>query len=46
MSLETTEGLFRKEVTLRNNSEPEVALKGRLTVTRPPAAVHRFLFLY
>ena len=44
MSLETTEALFRKEMTLRNNSEPEAAFKEWLMVTRPPAVVHRFSF--
>lgn len=44
MSLNTTEALFRKEMTLRNNSEPEAAFKEWLMVTRPPAVVHRVLF--
>lgn len=44
MSLKTTEALFRNEMTLRNNSESEAALKEWLMVTWPPAVARRFLF--
>lgn len=33
-------------MTLRNNSEPEAALKEWLMATRPPAVVQRFLFYF
>lgn len=46
MSLETTEALFRKEMTLRNNSEPEAAFLGVVDGYKASSCGSQIFILY